>query len=348
MDKNQVITYFKDLLSIRGNLNKIQNLFYPIIMILREKKEGKYNYKLQETDVVIQTPEGEELLRISASVFLKEAEMLLKAINANDGAFAIPQTEIFMNNIHCHTLKAKSTDKSDIHIIMNDLRTGTMPLLGFSIKSKLGHPSTLLNSGKTTNIIYKLTGNTLTTNQISQINNINSKSKIQDRIKSILQYGCNFEYLDYESQMFKSNLTLIDGDLPKILPFVLQEYYVNGKSKLSDIVDILQNTNPLNYNLTNNHPFYESKIKHLLTDIALGMTPSNLWNGKYDATGGYLIVREDGEVLCYHIYNKNDFEDYLLQNTRLETPSSTRYEFATIETLNSDYIFKLNLQIRFL
>lgn len=55
-------------------MNKIHDLFYPIIMILRQEKEGNFNYKLQDRDVVIQTPEGEELLRIPASVFLVEAE----------------------------------------------------------------------------------------------------------------------------------------------------------------------------------------------------------------------------------------------------------------------------------
>lgn len=76
------------------DLNKIQNLFYPIIMILRQEKEGNFNYKLQDRDVVIQTPDGKELLRLPASVFLVEAEQLLKAINENDGAFSIPQTEL--------------------------------------------------------------------------------------------------------------------------------------------------------------------------------------------------------------------------------------------------------------
>ena len=76
-------------------------------MILRQEKEGRFNYKLQDKDVVIQTPEGEELLRISASDFLSEAENLLKAINENDGAFPIPQIESFMNRIYCHSLKAK-------------------------------------------------------------------------------------------------------------------------------------------------------------------------------------------------------------------------------------------------
>lgn len=39
------------------NLNKIQDLFYPIIMILRQEKDGNYNYRLQDKDVVIQTPQ---------------------------------------------------------------------------------------------------------------------------------------------------------------------------------------------------------------------------------------------------------------------------------------------------
>ena len=130
------------------NLNKIQDLFYPIIMILRQEKEGRFNYRLQDKDVVIQTPEGEELLRISASDFLSEAENLLKAINENDGALPIPQIESFMNRIYCHSLKAKSSDKTDIRIILHDRRTKINSEMGFSIKSQLGGDSTLLNASK--------------------------------------------------------------------------------------------------------------------------------------------------------------------------------------------------------
>ena len=77
--------YLIDILHLLHKQNKIQDLFYPIIMILRQEKDGDYNYKLQDKDVVIQTPTGVELLRIPASVFLVEAENQLKAINENDG-----------------------------------------------------------------------------------------------------------------------------------------------------------------------------------------------------------------------------------------------------------------------
>ena len=78
------------------------------------------------------------------------------------------------------------------------------------------------------------------------------------------------------------------------------------------------------------------------------MMPSKVWTGELDATGGYLVVKEDGEILCYHIYNRNEFEDYLLNNTKLETASSTRHEFGTVYKEGNKQYFKLNLQIRFL
>jgi type II restriction enzyme len=75
--------------------------------------------------------------------------------------------------------------------------------------------------------------------------------------------------------------------------------------------------------------------------------PSKVWTGELDATGGYLVVKENGEVLCYHIYNRNEFEDYLFKNTKLETASSTRHVFGKVYEENGQLYFKLNLQIRF-
>ncbi len=77
------------------------------------------------------------------------------------------------------------------------------------------------------------------------------------------------------------------------------------------------------------------------------MTPSKVWNGIYDATGGYLIVKGDGDILCYHIYNRNKFEDYLFENTKLETASSSRHEFGKTYIEGGKTYFKLNLQVRF-
>lgn len=89
-------------------------------------------------------------------------------------------------------------------------------------------------------------------------------------------------------------------------------------------------------------------MKVLLLDAALGMTPGKEWTGRYDANGGYLVVRKDGEIVCYHFYNRNDVEDYLYNNTRFERASRSRYGFGYVYREKDGCIYiKLNLQIRF-
>lgn len=219
--------------------------------------------------------------------------------------------------------------------------------MGFSIKSQLGSPSTLLNAGKTTNFIYKIVGANLTEKEIEQINSIESRSKIMDRIVKIQKKDGQFDFIKTERQIFSNNLVLIDSLLPEILSQIVFDFYSSEFSNLTDLVNKTANKNPLNFDIENEHKFYEYKIKRLLTDIALGMMPSQVWTGKYDATGGYLIVKENGDVLCYHIYNRNEFEDYLLNNTKLDTASSSRHGFGEIYKKNEELFFNLNLQIRF-
>ena len=136
--------------------------------------------------------------------------------------------------------------------------------------------------------------------------------------------------------------------LPNILAEIVLNYYSTDQKYLKEITDNISKNNPQNYDLSSQHKFYEHKIKCFLTDIALGMMPATVWTGQYEANGGYLVVKEDGDVLCYHFYNRNIFENYLYNNTHLETPSSTRHKFGTIEKQkDNSLIFKLNLQIRF-
>ena len=77
------------------------------------------------------------------------------------------------------------------------------------------------------------------------------------------------------------------------------------------------------------------------------MTPAKVWTGISDATGGYLLVKENGDVLCYDIYHRNQFEDYLFANTKLETPSSTRHEFRKIYESDGQLLINFNIQVRF-
>ena len=337
----------KKLFAGDSNLNKIEKLIFPIIKVLRDESNGTFEFSYNN-DLVIVKNNNEEF-RISVNEFKKQAHFLLTKLKKKTSAtFSIPEIESFINSFNSHSLKAKSTIKSDIRIVIHDQRTGTNPELGFSIKSQLGGASTLLNAGKTTNFIYKISNLNLAKKQISEINSIDTRSKIKDRIEKLKELKGKLQFENPESSIFENNLVLIDSALPKIISEILLLFFTSNHSKTSDLVSEISVKNPLGYNLDNNHPFYSYKIKRFLTDIALGMMPSKVWTGELDATGGYLVVKNDGEILCYHIYNRNEFEDYLFTNTKLETASSTRHEFGTVYEQDGQLYFKLNLQIRFL
>jgi type II restriction enzyme len=329
------------------DIEKLEDLIYPIIKILRSENNGDFQYSIEDEIILISG--NEQVLKIPIDDFKTKALFLLKAIKENRArTFSVPEIEKFMQSINCISLKASSSAKTDITIVVHDQRTNQQPTLGFSIKSQLGRPSTLLNAGKTTNFIYKIGGKKLTSDDIKKINSIDTRSKIMDRILQIQNKGGAFEFLKTERQIFSNNLVLIDSLLPEILSQIVFDFYSSEYSHLTDLINKTAEKNPLNFDVENEHKFYEYKIKRFLTDIALGMMPSQVWTGKYDATGGYLIVKENGDVLCYHIYNRNEFEDYLLNNTKLDTASSSRHGFGEVYEENGQLFFKLNLQIRFI
>ena len=327
-------------------LNKIESLFYPIIKIIRDESGGHFEY-LIDGDIIIISGNKEEL-KVPVITFTREASKLLNSIKGSKGVFCIPETEEFMNSIYCTSLKAKSTSKTDIRIVIHDQRVNNSAQLGFSIKSQLGGDSTLLNAGKTTNFIFEIEDVKLSNSEIQNINQIDSKSKIRDRVGAILKKNGNLKFKSLEQDVFENNLILIDSLLPNILSEILMLFYKSNLSSIKSLCQHIAIFNPLNYNTQYSHAFYDYKIKRFLTDVALGMMPSKVWTGQYDATGGYLIIKENGEVLCYHIYNRNQFEDYLFENTKLETASSTRHKFGQIYSSDSKLFIKLNLQIRFI
>ncbi len=330
-----------------ANLEKVQGLVFPIVKVLRDESAGTYEYAYDQDLVIINGCENE--YRIPITQFHSNASYLLCQIkSASSGTFAIPEIESFIRSFSCNSIKARSSKKSDIRVLIHDLRTGVNPELGFSIKSQLGGASTLLNAGKTTNFVFKIECSTITSADIALINSIESRSKIKDRIEAITKLGGVLKFLNTETTIFGNNLTLIDSALPALLASITLKFYSSYLNTLTDLVKAASKDNPLQYNISEGHPFYEYKMKRFLTDIALGMMPSKVWTGELDATGGYLIVKDDGELLCYHIYNRNQFEDYLLNNTKLETASSSRHEFGNVYSEKGNLYFKLNLQIRFL
>ncbi len=329
------------------NLNAIPNVYYPIIKIFRKENNVNREYRLNGNIKIIDGNTQQEILNLGINEFIEHSKELFNNLRIVKGrSFSFPDIQKFLEKIDVKSLTAQNSDKSDINIIVHDLNTGLQPKLGFSIKSMLGGSSTLFNPGNTTNFIYEIIGDTPI--NINQINSIVEQPKIANRISEIKKQGFQLVFKNIQSETLNLNLQLIDTDLPEILSeLLLIKYSTPGLALLSKTLRQLTDNNPLNFNLSQGHPFYEYKIKNFLTDSALGMTPSTKWSGIYDATGGVIIVKRDGELVCYHIYNRNKFQNYLINNTRLEQASTRRYNFGDLYQENGRVYLKLNLQVRF-
>lgn len=331
-----------------ANLNAIPNVYYPIIKILREENGQNRIFKINGNIQIINGNTNDVILNLPVSDFIHHSQDLFTRLKSSRGSsFSFPLIESFLNSIDVKSLSALKTNKADIKVVVHDLNTGLKPQLGFSIKSMLGMNSTLFNAGNTTNFIYEVSSIDLTIEQIAEINSIATMPKIRNRIAKLVSLGGKIIFNKISAKNLMLNLQLIDSDLPEILSFLVYYKYSLNKSNFIELLAEINNRNPLNFDLSFGHPFYEYKIKNFLTDSALGMTPATLWTGKYDATGGIIIVKQDGNLVCYHIYNRNEFQDYLMNNTRLEQASTTRYKFGDVYLENGKYYIKLNLQIRF-
>ena len=330
-----------------ANLNKIDDLYYPLIEILRKENGRVKHYAKDNLTVKIKDDSNNILLELPAIEFESKAKFLISEIKKGSSTFSIPIIEEFMNLIQCAKVKAPALQKSDIAIVLHDCKTFKDDLFGFSIKSDLGMPPTLFNSGVSTNFTYEIIGN-MTKNQADKINKIDSKSaKLRDRVNAINKLGCKIKFSKLEHRSCRANLQMIDTKMPEILAEYILLYFSGKGNKISELTPPVRQINPCDFDLSSEQKYYEHKIKTFLTDCALGMTAAKPWNGKFQATGGYIVVRDDGEVLCYHVYNRNEFRDYLFQNTKLDTPDAKRHGFGFIYEENGKYYIKLNLQVRF-
>jgi hypothetical protein len=161
---SELYTFFKLLADGRlycgdGQLNRYDDKFYPILEIFRDDSPNRNTYKVQVAKNNILVAGETVNIEISQERFKQEAGFLLERIKNMDSNTDFSYIQPFMELIDSHTVKAKSSDKADIRIVIHNLQTGSKPELGYSIKSKLGADSTLINSNKDgTNFIYRVQG----------------------------------------------------------------------------------------------------------------------------------------------------------------------------------------------
>ena len=276
---------------------------------------------------------------------IENAKTLKKEQRAS-GAFAIPGTSGFMEEACITTLKAASDKKADIELKTHDGRTGVDARTGWSIKSQAGQASTLLNAGRTTNFIYEIAGA-----NVEDALHVNSIKSQADRMKALGALGTELKFERMENSVFAGNLMFIDCLFPNVMAEALKVYYTTSARTCLEVVEALHSENPLGFPsaVRGAENLYAYNFKKFLSTIALGdMRPATPWNGKEDANGGYIVVRGDGEIVAFHVYNRDFFEQYLLDHTRFERASRKRHGYGEVYVEDGRAFIELNLQIRFM
>ena len=197
---------------------------------------------------------------------------------------------------------------------------------------------TLLNASSATVFTYELVGS----GDKEKLMDICDKRTLYIEIVNDYIERSNLKFLKIKNNIFRNNLILIDSQLPEIVAWLLSDCFKRGEIKISKSIDNITKVNPLGYDISGNHGYYEHKIRSMLNSIAYGMIPIEPWNGKYDMSSSIMSKKS-----INIIDNNYSIEDYLFHNTKFETPENKRYNSGLIYKSDDKYYFDLVLQIRF-
>lgn len=334
------ILFDHKLFSADETFTIIPDSFFNVLSIIKKENKSSLRYIINEEKQAVEIFKDDQF--IAFLPFLKignKLNSILKQIqtgsDSNEGVFGIQEAEELMEELNCSKLKASSREKSDITITLEDTKNATIQDRGFSIKSQLGGKSTLFNPSGSTNFKYKLIDS-------QPADYFGKKPKID--LAKILTNKSSLLFESISSKVFEHNLSYIDSFMPILMSEIIKYYYLGYGPSIKTLTEILSKNDPLK---KNDHKFYQHKIGFFLVSVALGMQPSKPWHGDSAATGGYIVVKKNGELVCYHIYDRDRFMRYLFANTCLDTPSRTRFKYGKIYEENGFNFIKLNLQIRF-
>ena len=329
-----------NLVVVDENLKEKSHTTFEILEFILANKT---RYKRVDNNKIIKIYPNDETKSYKINCIATQYSLLLEKIMAHKsakGTFEIEEIEPLINNLlDGNKLKGSSTVKGDLNAVVFDSFKNSKLAISYNIKSNLGAGATLLNASRHTNFIYEVTN--IDDLIMTKNNEISTRKKLIDRCNFLKSSGAVFTFVRTESSIFKDNLKLIDSQLDEILAKMLilsyEENQKDIKLLLSSIIsDAISET------------FYKKKIADFANAVTFGMRASEAWDGTNEVNGGIIIVTKTGEVyLLDLIYFKTIVDKYLLDNIKLESPSSRRYKMFEIYKENGKYYFKLNLQVRF-
>jgi len=286
--------------------------------------------------------DGKHHNKLSVKEIDKGGAKLLNIINSRrlkKGAFTIPSlNDLVIRLTNGHMMKSKSMHKHDIILMFFDNHLMQEKTLSYSIKSLIGSPATLLNASPHTNFLYEI--KSFDIKNIDIVNSISSRNKLLKRIQRIRELGGKIEFKKVCSETFSNNLSMIELGLGNSLGNSLLYSYTHNVKALRTV-----------FLLSNNFDDEEIGLQNLagfLLGASFGFIPSQNWDQKYTVTGCLLVVKRSGEVLMLDLVHYHNYViNYLINETKMDSPSSKRFNMLKLYKTHNKTYFTLNLQVRY-
>ena len=328
------------------------------VAAIQRPSDPGMKFNVKDEMIHVEDVTGEEIAVVPRQAVKVLADNLYEQIIHSKGAsFVCSASDDAFELLRLVGAKAASTSKSDLHLdVFSPVFEGELLSLGFSVKSELGGLPTLLNAGATQ---FQYRVEDCPVEDALAVQEAAPRSSGKDypgpmRLLPALNHShARVVFESVVNPIFEQNLKMIDTAFPRILASTLQHAYMRGDlsleeavecpALLDDLSDVLSLPRPMVVRLVRH------KMKELLRQSALGMNPGRQWEGQTEVHGGWLIVKEDGSVVCFHVINDDEFRDYLLANTKFDTPSMSRHEAGYLYKQEGDdkARLRLSLQVRF-
>lgn len=328
------------------------------ISAIERPSDPGHRYLIRDDDVIVMDVSSKEIAAVAKADIKSIADDLFQQIKCAAGAsFSCTASDTAFQVLKLVGTKAASTVKSDLFLeVVSPVFKGEVMSLGFSVKSELGGLPTLLNAGAT-QFQYRVVD--CSADSALAVQEATPRGAGKDYpgpmrlLPALAQSHANIVFESVVDPVFEQNLKMIDTAFPRILAGTLRHAYLAGDLALKNAVKSPALLDELAEVLSLPRQMVERLVRHkvreLLRQSALGMNPGRQWDGQVEAHGGWIIVKDNGEIVCFHLINDDDFRDYLLNSTKFDTPSMSRHGAGYVyrQGDGAEARLRLSLQIRF-
>lgn len=342
-------------------LQKNYESYLDVLKVIRQELSNQvleYIIDDEHGVVTIKAQDSEDILAsVPIEEFSQNAKVLFDDIKQAKGS-AVPAPNsvcefakvIYVNKPKAPAVKALKKQfggKNDIFVVVRDGQTAIVSVMGFSIKSKFGSNPTLFNAGSSSQFLYRLNG--CDDNTMAEFNDISENDgRAWSKCREFLSTkGISMQFAKTQNPIYHDNLFLIRESMDRIMAWCVKDRLIDSTAQyeVKETVERMAQTNPLG--VPNPTIYYEKAIKDFLIAGFTGMTAGQKWDGKEQVNGGYIVVMDDGDVLCYHSNDRESFRDYLFKNTHFEYVSADKYAWSRIFKVDDEYYLPLNVSVRF-